>query len=97
MEVECSVRLPPRALTGIKETRGERYKYVHFTALPPLFFDLQEDPGEFTKLADDLAHLPLVLEYAQKILSWHMLHDERVLANQMLTPGVRIEHKGPRS
>jgi hypothetical protein len=23
--------------------RGERYKYVHFTALPPLFFDLQED------------------------------------------------------
>ena len=77
--------------------RGERYKYVHFTALPPLFFDLQEDPGEFTNLADDPAYLPLVLEYAQKMLSWRMLHDERVLANQMLTPGGRIEHRGPRS
>ena len=25
--------------------RGERYKYVHFTNLPPLFFDLKARPG----------------------------------------------------
>ena len=76
--------------------RGPRYKYVHFTALPPLFFDLQTDPWEFRNLADDPAHRDQVLSYAQKLLSWRMNHDERVLANQKLTPDGVIERKGPR-
>ena len=75
--------------------RGERYKYVHFTALPPLFFDLEKDPGEFRNLAADPAYLPLILEHSQKMLSWRMLHDERVLTNQLLTDGGVVEHKGP--
>ncbi|NBC33989.1 MAG: sulfatase-like hydrolase/transferase, partial [Alphaproteobacteria bacterium] len=33
--------------------RGERFKYVHFTALPPLFYDLAEDPEEMTDRAAD--------------------------------------------
>src|SRR5262249_43246475 len=33
--------------------RDEHYKYVHFTKLPPLLFDLQKDPGEFPNLAGD--------------------------------------------
>ena len=28
-----------------------RYKYVHFDALPPLFFDLEADPGQLVNLA----------------------------------------------
>ncbi len=76
--------------------RGPRYKYVHFTALPPLFFDLQEDPSELRNLAGDPARRDLVLSYAQKLLSWRMNHDERVLANQMLTPSGVVERKGPR-
>ncbi len=32
--------------------RSDRYKYVHFTNLPPLFFDLEKDPNEFANLAD---------------------------------------------
>ena len=71
--------------------RGERYKYVHFTAMPPLLFDLEEDPHELRNLADDPAHRPLVLEHAQRMLSWRMNHDDRVLANTMLTrDGVRV-------
>jgi arylsulfatase A-like enzyme len=76
--------------------RGPRYKYVHFTALPPLFFDLEEDPWEFRDLAREPAAQPLVLEYAQKMLSWRMNHDERVLTNLRLTPEGVAERKGPR-
>ena len=86
------------ALSGdaIREIRNRRYKYVHFTALPPLFYDLERDPGEFENRADDPEHRGLVLDYAQKMLSWRMNHEERVLANHAVTPeGVKVRH-GPR-
>jgi len=66
-------------------SRGERYKYVHFTGLPPLFFDLHEDPEELHDLADDPGHRSLVLEHTRGMLSWRMNHDERVLANTRLS------------
>ena len=73
-----------------------RYKYVHFTGLPPLFFDLESDPHEFCNLADDPAYQGLVLEYAQKMLSWRMNHDERTLANTRLGPSGVVELHPPR-
>jgi arylsulfatase A-like enzyme len=76
--------------------RGERYKYVHFTALPPLLFDLEEDPAEFRNLADDPAYQGLMLEYAQKMLSWRMAHDERRLTNIKLTSSGSVERNEPR-
>ena len=81
---------------AVNVIRSERYKYIHFTALPPLLFDLIEDPGEFANLAEDPAHLPILLEYAQKMLSWRMNHDERVLANTLLTPEGVVERTMPR-
>ncbi len=69
--------------------RGERYKYVHFTNLPPLFFDLQADPGEFVNLASVAEYAPLVLEYAQKLLSWRMNHDEQTLTH------IALKEDGP--
>ena len=68
-----------------------RYKYVHFTGLPPLFFDLGKDPHEFHNLAGDPACHGLVLEYAQKMLSWRMNHDERTLANTRVGPDGVVE------
>ncbi len=65
--------------------RGERYKYVHFAALPPLFFDLEEDPDEFNDLAADPAYQGRVLEYAGKMLSWRMEHDDPALTDLHLT------------
>ena len=55
------------------------HKNAHFTALPALFFDLEEDPAELRNLADDPAYRGLVLEYAQKMLSWRMSHEDRAL------------------
>ena len=65
--------------------RGDRYKYVHFTALPPLFFDLEEDPDEFHDLAADPAYQGRALEYAGKMLSWRMEHDDPALTDLHLT------------
>ena len=66
--------------------RGERYKYIHFTALPPLLFDLRDDPGEFINRAADPAYHEVLVDCVQKLLSWRMNHDERVLSNTLLSP-----------
>ncbi|MCB1646365.1 MAG: alkaline phosphatase family protein [Pseudomonadales bacterium] len=76
--------------------RGSRYKYVHFTGLPPLFFDLEADPGEHRNLATDPAYSSLVLEYAQKLLSWRMNHDEPGLTHLALTENGVVARPAPR-
>jgi arylsulfatase A-like enzyme len=76
--------------------RGVRYKYVHFTKLPPLFFDLEKDPGEFANLATDKSSVPLVLEYAQKLLSWRMNHDEQTLTHIVLSEQGPIARRASR-
>jgi arylsulfatase A-like enzyme len=66
--------------------RDEKYKYVHFTALPPLFFDLDEDPGQFRNRANDPSLAPVMLDYAQRMLSWRLHHAERTLTGYSATP-----------
>jgi arylsulfatase A-like enzyme len=53
----------------IRVLRGQRYKYVHFEDQPCLFFDLNEDPGEFRNLIDDPAHRQRVAEFAGRALA----------------------------
>ena len=65
--------------------RGQRYKYVHFTNMPPLFFDLENDPEELINQVNNPDYFQLVLEYAQKMLSWRMNHDEQTLTHIKLT------------
>jgi arylsulfatase A-like enzyme len=62
------------------------YKYVHFAALPPLFFDLRDDPHQFRNLAEDPGYASLVKDYAQKALSWRLRHAERTLTHHRATP-----------
>lgn len=81
---------------GLTVIRDRRRKYVHFTALPPLFFDLEEDPEQRRNLAEDPARRGEVLAYAQKMLSWRMNHDERTLANIELGPSGALERRPPR-
>lgn len=71
---------------GLAVLRGERRKYVHFTALPPLFFDLELDPNELVNLARDRSRAVEVRDHAQALLSWRMAHAERTLTHLVLTP-----------
>jgi arylsulfatase A-like enzyme len=71
--------------------RDRRYKYVHFAALPPLFYDLERDPHELDNRAGDATYRDLVLGYAQKMLSWRMRSEDRTLSHIILGP------EGPRS
>jgi arylsulfatase A-like enzyme len=67
--------------------RDRHYKYVHFAALPPLLFNIAEDPNETTNLAADPAHVPVVLRYAQKMLDWRLTSAERTMTNMHLGAG----------
>jgi arylsulfatase A-like enzyme len=66
--------------------QDERWKYVHFAALPPLLFDLEKDPHCFADLAGDPAHAAVVRDYAQRALSHRMSHAERTLTHFRATP-----------
>jgi arylsulfatase A-like enzyme len=57
---------------AVNVIRSRRYKYVHFKALPPLFFDLEKDPNEFENLVEHPDYQGLVLEYVQKMQTWMM-------------------------
>ncbi len=79
--------------------RGERWKYVHLAAdpelLPPLLFDLEEDPDGCVDLARDPAHVAQVAAGAQALLSWRMRHDERTLTGHMVTPEGLVVRRDP--
>jgi arylsulfatase A-like enzyme len=76
--------------------RDQHYKYVHFTALPPLFFDLQHDAPQLHNRAADPAYAVRVRDYAQKLLSWRMRHDEHGLTGMHLGPGGVTAYREPR-
>lgn len=77
--------------------QDEHYKYVHFAALPPLFFDLSADPHQFTNLAEKPEYAALVREYAQKALSHRMRHAEKTLTHFRASPAGLQEREPPRA
>jgi arylsulfatase A-like enzyme len=82
-ESDLGVPMDRACLAVVRDTR---FKYVHFPALPPLFFDLAEDPGQFVNRADDPAYAGLVLEYARRMLDWRLAHADRTLTHYRATP-----------
>lgn len=71
--------------------RGKKWKYVHFPALPPLLFDMEADPAEARNLAADPAYRDVLLDCAQKMLSWRMRHAEHSLNRIAITAEGPIE------
>jgi len=65
--------------------RDESFKYVHFAAMPPLLFDMRNDPDEMHNLAEEPDYQSVVLDYAQKMLSWRMRSENSSLHNYTVT------------
>ncbi len=71
---------------SISVIRDRDGKYVQFGGgLPPLFFDLDDDPGELRDLAGDADRAGQLLGYAQRLLRMHMEHTDPRLANHRAT------------
>jgi len=66
--------------------RDNKYKYVHFTNAPSLLFDLQADPAQLHNVAANPEYQGVVLEYAQKMLSWRMRYMDRTLTGYAASP-----------
>ncbi|MEM7292110.1 MAG: alkaline phosphatase family protein [Pseudomonadota bacterium] len=65
--------------------RDARFKYVHFPSLPPLLFDLQNDPAQTRNLVDDPEYAIDALRLQRQMLSWRMRNDERTLTHMEVT------------
>ena len=75
--------------------RTKEWKYVHFPSLPPLLFNMLEDPYEINNLANKKDYLETQNKLLSKLLSHRMLHQERQLSNSMLSKkGMKI-NSGP--
>lgn len=68
--------------------RDRAFKYVHFTGLPPLLFDLARDPSELENRAGDPDYAAVRADYAGRMLSWRMAHADRTLTGwNLVAPG----------
>src|SRR3546814_333809 len=68
--------------------RDRAFKYVHFTGLPPLLFDLARDPAELENRAADPDYASVRTDYAGRMLSWRMAHADRTLSGwNLVAPG----------
>lgn len=59
--------------------RDDRHKYVQFAheSLPPMLFDLRNDPGEYNNLAANGSNAPIMAECAQRLLRWRMRNEDQ--------------------
>jgi hypothetical protein len=65
--------------------KNEEYLYVHSTSLPALFFDLRHDPCASHNVIGDSKYSSRVLDFSQRLLSWRMHNDERVLTGYLVS------------
>jgi arylsulfatase A-like enzyme len=70
--------------------RTRRWKYVHFSALPPLLFDLAADPDQLHDLAGDPAAVDVLGEQARALLSWRMRHADKTLTHMRIVPSTGL-------
>lgn len=74
----------PSQLCNLSVIRDNNYKYVHFAGMPPLLFDLVEDPAETINLAEHESYQSIRLYLAEKLLRWRAQHLDQSLALTMV-------------
>jgi arylsulfatase A-like enzyme len=96
LERAFDVTMEECALAVLRDDHGKYVQFSGLHAFPPIFFDLDSDPAQVVNRATDPACASRVLDYAQRMLSWRMRHNERLLAGMKLTPGGLVERRAPR-
>ena len=81
---ESSLGLSPRECK-LNVLRSETLKYVHFPTLPPLLFDLKNDPNETLNVANNPHYNAAMIQSATDMVSWRMLHDDQSLTHLVIT------------
>jgi arylsulfatase A-like enzyme len=76
----------PMDKCSLAVVQDEAFKYVHFAALPPLFFDLRTDPHQFVNRAGDPAYASRMGDYAARMLNWRLGFADRTLTGYRATP-----------
>lgn len=69
----------PSEWCHLQVLRADKLKYVHFAGLPPVLFDLADDPFELTNRAGDPAKTSLRLEGLDRMMNWRQRSEERTL------------------
>ncbi len=90
------VTMEELSLAVLRDAHGKYVQFGGYPALPSVFFDLDEDPGELHNRAADPAYAATVLDYAQRMLAWRMRHAERTLSGTKLTGFGKIEYRAER-
>jgi arylsulfatase A-like enzyme len=79
----------PAEHCSLNVVRTDQWKYVQFagdqTSMPPLLFDLVNDPQQLVNLADDPAYAPQVVDSLRRLVRWRMQHDERTMTTHHLS------------
>ena len=76
--------------------RDDAWKYVHFATGESLLFDLAEDPDQLVNRAEDPECAAVRADYAERMLSWRMGHDERTLTGHLVTSDGLVVRRDPR-
>lgn len=84
----------PSAQCHFQVVRTDRLKYVHFADLPPVLFDLQEDPHETINRINDPAAQSLRIEGLERMITWRQRHEEQTLTGYLARAGVQYR-EGP--
>ena len=86
----------PAEHCSLNVVRTDEWKYVQFAgaaeAMPPLLFDLVNDPHQLVNLADDPAHTPQVADCLRRLVRWRMQHDERTMSTYHLSESRGLLH-----
>jgi arylsulfatase A-like enzyme len=85
LERRFGVTMEDCALAVLRDAHGKYVQFAGHPQLPPLFFDIDDDPGQLVNRAADPAYASTVLDYAQRMLAWRIRYADRTLTGTKLT------------
>lgn len=86
----------PSQACNMAVSRSEKFKYVHFAALPSLLFDLENDPDETRNVINEPDYQTEARLCAEELLSWRAQHLDQTLAlSSVGEHGLTSSHRAP--